>query len=117
DSPAASRGSPRTPAESPERPTEDRTRGAARSARRSSLPAAELVQYADIDGVETLADAEQENADDDESDQNRECHTDLHHQRHSLGSRRGEVDAVLQGHEADNLAHGIAPRHHHQQSD
>ena len=42
---------------------------------------------------------------------------DLHHQRHALRAGGGEVDAVLQRHEADHLADRVAPRHHHQQAD
>ena len=95
-------------------PAADRTRWARLG---SSLASAEPVQRADIDRVEPLADAEQEDADDDERDQHRERDADLHHQRHALRAGRGQVDAVLQRHEADDLADRVAPRHHHQQAD
>ena len=64
----------------------------------------------DIDGVEALPDPEQEHADDDERDQDRESHADLHDQRHALGAGRGQHQSVFQRHEADDLADGVAPR-------
>ena len=74
-------------------------------------------QSPDIDRVEALADAEQEDADDDEGDQDGEGDADLDHQRHALGAGGGKHQPVLQRHEADHLADGIAPRDHHEQAE
>ena len=75
------------------------------------------VECADIDAVETLANAEQEDSDDDESDDDGEGDADLDHEWHALGAGRGKHEPVLQRHEADHLADGILPRHHHQQAE
>src|SRR5258706_3528147 len=71
----------------------------------------------DVDRLEALADAEQENADHDQRHQDREGDADLHHQRHALRAGGGEDQPVLDRQEADHLAHGIAPRDHHQQAE
>src|SRR6185369_7847306 len=81
-----------------------------------ALPA-ESVERLHVDAVEALSDAEQEDADYDEGDQHRKCDADLHDQRHTLGAGGGEHEAVLQRHEADHLAHRVAPRDHHQQAE
>src|SRR5271170_4731906 len=47
----------------------------------SSLLAPKIVERRDIDGIEAFANPEQEDADDDESDQNREGDADLDDQR------------------------------------
>src|SRR4051795_4280469 len=68
--------------------------------RGSWLLPAMLVQEMDVDRLEALADAEEEDADDDQRHEDREGDADLHHQRHALGARRGEDQAVLDRHEA-----------------
>ena len=50
----------------------------------------------------------------DEGDQHREGDADLDHQRHALGAGGRQDQAVLERHEADDLADRVAPRHHHQ---
>src|SRR3954470_4996436 len=80
------------------------------------LPAV-LVQEMDVDRLEALADAEEEDADHDQRHEDREGDADLDHQRHALGAGRGEDQAVLDRHEADHLAHGIAARDHHQEAE
>src|SRR5215469_10948017 len=81
----------------------------------SSALAANAVERVNIDAVEALADAEEEDADDDEGDKYRKGDADLDHERHALCARRSKHKPVLERHEADDLAHGIPARHHHQQ--
>src|SRR5450631_2647207 len=63
---------------------------------RSSPPSLEPVERLDIDCVETLANTEQEDADDNEGDKHREGDRYFNHQRHSLGAGSCEDQAVLQ---------------------
>src|SRR5438552_6105925 len=77
----------------------------------------ELVERAKFHRVEALADPEQEDADHDQRDEDRERDADLDHQRHALGAGRRQNEPVLDRHEADHLAHGVAPRDHHQQAE
>src|SRR5579875_3493521 len=70
-----------------------------------------------IHRVEAFADSEQENPDHDERDQDREGDADLDDERHALGARGGQHETVFERHEADHLAHGVSPRHHHQQAE
>ena len=49
--------------------------------------------------------------------EHRERDADLDHQRHALGAGGRQDQAVLQRHEADDLADRVAPRHHHQQAE
>ena len=56
-------------------------------------------------------------AEHDEGDQHRERDADLDHQRHAAGAGGGQDQAVLQRHEADHLADGVAPGDHHQQAE
>src|SRR5580704_5032968 len=77
----------------------------------------ELVERLHVDGVEALADAEQEDADHDEGHENGERDADLDDERHAFGAGAGENQPVLDRHEADDLAHRIAPRHHHQEAE
>ena len=69
-----------------------------------------------LDAVEALANAEQEQADHDERDQHRERDADFDDQRHAARAGCREDQAVFQRHEADHLADRVAPRHHHQQA-
>ena len=78
---------------------------------------AETIERMHVHGIEALADAEQEDPDHDQRDQNREGDADLDDERHSLGAGRGEDQPVLDRHEADHLAHRVAPRHHDQQAE
>src|SRR6516162_1264436 len=71
----------------------------------------EPIERADVDAVKALADAEQEDADHDERDQYGKRDADLDHQRHALGSSCRQHQAVFQRHEADHLAHRVAPGH------
>src|ERR1700720_4552599 len=102
NSQASRRGSPRSPREwrglAQRRP--ERTRSPPRSL--------EPVERLDIDCVETLANTEQEDADDNEGDKHRECDRYFNHQRHSPGAGSREDQPVLQRHEANDLADGIA---------
>ena len=88
-----------------------------RARRSSSLLSAETIHSLHVHGVEALADAEQEDTDDDKGDQHREGDTNLDHQRHPLGPGRREHQAVLERHEADHLANSVTPSHHHQQTE
>src|SRR5688572_11851701 len=76
------------------------------------LVAPEPVQGAHVDGVEALADAEDEDPKDDEGDQHREGDRELDHERHALGPCGGEDEPVLEAHEAHYLAHRVAPGDH-----
>ena len=74
------------------------------------------VQRLHVDGVEALANAEQEDADHDQRHQHREGDADLDDERHPPCAGRGEDQAVLDRHEADDLADRIAPGDHHQEA-
>src|SRR4249920_714642 len=76
-----------------------------------------MVERVHVNRVEALANAEQENADDDEGDENGKGDADLDHERHALGTGGGEHEPVLQRHEADDLAYDVASRHHHQEAE
>src|SRR5439155_119130 len=67
--------------------------------------------------VEALADAEQEHPDDQEGDEDGEGDADLDDERHAARAGRGEDQAVLERHEADHLAHRVAPRDHHEEAE
>src|SRR5205814_7394894 len=70
-----------------------------------------------VHGLEALADAEEEDADHDQRHEDREGDADLDHKRHALGAGGGEDQAVLDRHEADDLAHGVTARDHHQEAE
>src|SRR5687768_5661518 len=69
----------------------------------------------DVHRVEALADTEEEDTNHDEGDQDGECDADLDDEGHALGAGRGKYKTVLQRHEADHLADGVASHHHHQE--
>src|SRR5258707_10193265 len=75
-----------------------------------------MVECGDINGIEAFADSEQEDADDDESDQDREGYADLDDERHALGAGGRQHQSVLKRHESDDLTDRIAAGHHDQKS-
>src|SRR5437899_10390926 len=101
-SPAARPATPPSRLESAGRPLQDRMRAC-------SFPLApEIVERRDINRIETFTDPEQEDADDDESDQDREGYADLDHERHALGAGRCQHQSILERHESDDLTDGVA---------
>src|SRR5690348_18119991 len=81
------------------------------------LFSAKSVESLHVDGVETLANAKEEDTYDDKGNQHRKGDADFDDERHSLGARGSEDQAIFQRHKANNLSHGIAPRDHQQQAD
>src|SRR5450759_5624873 len=77
---------------------------------RSLRFASRHVERLQIDRVESLADAEQENTDDEECDEYGKAHADLHDEWHAAGTGRGEHQTVLERHESDlSLIHISEP--------
>ena len=76
----------------------------------------QLLEVADVEAVELLADLEHEDAEDQDADQHVERDAELDHHRHAVGRRRGgEEQAVLHRQEADHLRHRLrADDHHHE---
>src|SRR5215831_4792658 len=85
--------------------------GQARTTKRKSASTSgvlQLLEVADVEAVELLADLEHEDAQDQDADQDVECDAELDHHRHAVGRRGGgEEEAVLHRQEADHLRHRL----------
>src|SRR5712675_2153511 len=79
----------------------------------STLVFLQLFHMPDIEAVETLADMEEEDAENEGADQHVERHAELHHQRHAVsGAGGGEEKPVLHREKPDDLRHRLLAHDH-----
>src|SRR5216684_5577102 len=82
----------------------------------STLVFLQLFHMPDIEAVETLADMEEKNPEDERADQHVERHAQLHHERHAVsGAGGGEEKPVFHRQEADDLRHRLLAHDHHEE--